>query len=449
MPRDPRKRQDPRSLGKSVDKATRRIIPRESQGSPFEAPPPVFITSSEGDVTWNVIPVLVERSPKTPPTGINLSDPKYKSDPRVQKMLKQIEATRGQSAAESKTDVQKQVDPRTGQPVKTGPPPGDPRLKAGGDSVTPWDPRLGRTNSDSGARVGDPRLLRTPLNPPMGVQPVRPPTLDPRMGRQNSQSDSGAMGPRFSRQNSLSGVPSRFADPRMGRQMSEQPIEQKSSGLLPTPPLPPMPAAIANDPRQNSDPRKFGRQNSTPDPNSAMLPDLSLKPLGEPLINPKTDLLLDDESLQNMTGDRQLSQSSIDTERGSGEPADKPKLDYRNDPRFKRKPASKRKGSMEYASPLDREEPGQESVSSYNSYNRPLPTNPPKSDPRMNKGDPRTMTKAEQKATPETATLVAPPVDEEAGGLTPPGPDLAFASENEINTKDFFKTMDPTASPFC
>lgn len=65
MPRDPRKRQDPRSFGKSGDKSTPPIIPIESQDTPFEAPPPVFITSSEGDVVWNVIPVTVERSPKT------------------------------------------------------------------------------------------------------------------------------------------------------------------------------------------------------------------------------------------------------------------------------------------------------------------------------------------------------------------------------------------------
>jgi hypothetical protein len=103
---------------------------------------------------------------------------------------------------------------------------------------------------------------------------------------------------------------------------------------------------------------------------------------------------------------------------------------------------------MEYASPLDREEAGQENVSSYNSYNRPLPNNPPKSDPRLNKSDPRTAAKQEPKVPQENVGL-APSIDEEEGGLTPPGPDLAFASETEINTKDFFKTMDPTASPFC
>ncbi|XP_062596080.1 zinc finger CCCH domain-containing protein 4-like [Saccostrea cucullata] len=449
MPRDPRKRQDPRSFGKSGDKSTPPIIPIESQDSPFEPPPPVFITSSEGDVMWNVIPVTVEGSPKIPPPGINLADPKYKNDPRIQKLLKVAEANRGQSV-DNKTDGQKQVDPRTGQPVKSGASQGDPRLKAGGDPGKPWDPRLGRTNSDSGAPAVDPRLQRTPSNPPMGVHslPLRP-SIDPRMGRQMSNTDSlGSMGPRFSRQNSSSGV-SRPADPRMGRQISEQPVEQRSPGLLPTPPIPPIPAAIANDPRQNSDPRKFGRQNSTPDPNSAMLPDLSLKPLGEPLINPKIDLLLDDESLQKMTMDRQLSQSSNDSEKGSGDSADKPKLDYRNDPRFKRKPAGKRKGSMEYASPLDREEAGQENVSSYNSYNRPPPSKPPKVDPRMNKSDPRTAVKQEQKVPQENVGSVLQVAEEEVGGLTPPGPDLAFASETEINTKDFFKTMDPTASPFC
>ena len=134
------------------------------------------------------------------------------------------------------------------------------------------------------------------------------------------------------------------------------------------------------------------------------------------------------------------------------DPTEKPKLDYRNDPRFKRKPAGKRKSSMDYASPLG-EEGGSDS-STYSAYTRPQTSNQrqTKTDLKV-KSDPRLSNISDTKTVNSPSREQPSPTSSEQSGLLslplPELPPFIPPPEPEINTRDFFKTMDPTASPFC
>lgn len=391
--------------------------------------------------------------------------------------------------------MERPVDPRT----TTTPPvvvkqerPVDPRLKRSvtdqqisSDGNKPFDPRVQRTSSEPGDinKNIDPRL-RVQTNPPSGVHSLPVKALDPRLARQGDQTGpvSRNMDPRFARQISQENVSKSF-DPRLGRtaQGSLSPnfeggdprvgnqgeILDRNQDLRPS----------QLDPRQlnrqisnSNDPRQMNRQNSLGDPRVKNIPPLATDPttLNVPkLLDPRVSELQNEEVTNKSNVNRQLSQPSTDTEKTSAESNSEPKkLDYRNDPRFKRKikPSSdsssstvqkrntgQRKGSMEYSSPLGMDSDNQDSsVSGYNSYNRPPPNTNIKSEPRTTQNSSvtsnsnLTSTTNSVSSSPSTTTATSI-IDKlsipELPEFIPPPP--------QVEMKDFFKTMDPTASPFC
>ncbi|GFN93903.1 Zinc finger ccch domain-containing protein 6 [Plakobranchus ocellatus] len=125
--------------------------------------------------------------------------------------------------------------------------------------------------------------------------------------------------------------------------------------------------------------------------------------------------------------------TSVSSEKPTGVASN---FDHRNDPRFKRvkRSAGPRTTSMDYSSPLasEQENPGTLSplsvssasdASGYNSYNRPKP--PP---PRLE----------QYRDTPSPSL---PDTLEDF--------DMPDTSQPDIQVKDIFKSIDPTASPFC
>lgn len=146
--------------------------------------------------------------------------------------------------------------------------------------------------------------------------------------------------------------------------------------------------------------------------------------------------------------------------------ASKKRFDHRNDPRFKRKrvsetksdmraPASEsivdrtdkimgqRKSTMEYTSPLGGADDDSTSSSGYNSYNRPPQG---RQDPRKRKAVVSNVEKPFELPRMELPPLLSqqpPPLPED---MAPP---KMLPEEPEQQLKDLFKTIDPTASPFC
>ena len=147
--------------------------------------------------------------------------------------------------------------------------------------------------------------------------------------------------------------------------------------------------------------------------------------------------------------------------------AAKKRFDHRNDPRFKRKRAAENKGdmpappaqesieertrkvmgqrksTMEYTSPLGGGDDDGGSSSGYNSYNRPPQG---RQDPRKRKA---VVSNAE--ASFDLPRMELPPL---LSQHPPPLPDSMappkiLPEEPEQQLKDLFKTIDPTASPFC
>ena len=428
------------------------------------------------------------------PQNITLSDSTFKNDPRVQKMLRQQELESGividhSGTTVKPTDPQAKSEPSKGlaepkfpllDAIKKEPslprpelsPFVDPRSKP---ELTPFvDPRLMKSeNSDprlKSERLQDPRIKNVTDLGNMGNKPV-----DPRL--QRMQSNQGAathnmpglpgmhtglpgmhsgmhnlpvrpMDPRLARQDSNSSGSSRPMDPRLGRQNSRDASHGGPSD-------PRLSKQTSSD--NMGDPRFLGRQTSDPrltsSENSSSESGISNKPM-DPRLGRVSDLDVGPPSIQ-----RQFSQPSTTAEKNNAETKSepKPKLDYRNDPRFKRKPISEsnlsspsskspmasalRKTTTEYSSPLSGENKS-EDESGYNSYNKPRPQSsgvPRVSSPKL-KITPDMVPKASEDITThdilDSLQILTPPVVEE-----PP--------QSDKHLKDLFKTIDPTASPFC
>ncbi|OWF51923.1 Zinc finger CCCH domain-containing protein 6 [Mizuhopecten yessoensis] len=408
------------------------------------SPDPVIINSSEGDIPYKLRLITVDQSQyNKPPQGMDVHHVQFKNDPRIKKFLiyleslpqkevKPVKPVISQPAVGVDTvEVVPKIDPRTGQPAERRM---DPRFKLRVDAAIEGsrslNPHLQGSVSDNLVAQSNipPHLQRAPSNPlptslNMGINP-RPDIgpqkpLDPRMARQMSR-DGNATG----------GLPPK-ADPRIGRQMAGPPF------------------ASSNDMESQRpiDPRSLQRQGS-----------IGADPRKPSALDPR----------RSLQGDMSSGQSSSDSENKKIDESDtpKPKLDYRNDPRFKRKPASEsvvhkrytgqRKSSMDYSSPLglDSEDKG-EGTSGYNSYHRPPPDSAKhKTDNRgvvKNKLDPRT-SKPEGSSSPNVDSSPIPPLPPDGDICMPVALELPpFIPPNalEPQMKDFFKTMDPTASPFC
>ncbi|XP_053384197.1 zinc finger CCCH domain-containing protein 4-like [Mercenaria mercenaria] len=415
---------------------------------------PAIINSRDGDCPWRLLRVMYVK--QRIPDNINMNDSKYKLDPRVQKMLKLQELESGKVIDHSKTVVPVKselhksssehklpnlLDPRVFKEKQTGPtrpeltPFIDPRsgMKQESDQTfkpelpvqRPLDPRL-KPGLEPPAKPLDPRVQRMTSNPGM---PAR--AMDPRLARQDSNSPS-AINPA-----------SRPFDPRLARQNSHD-SQPGSRGS--TPPI---------------DPRMFNRQPSS-EPKITKLENLPSLPLDlglgvSPTSDPRLGKVTEADSVSSVH--RQISQPGTSAEKEAARDLPKPKLDYRNDPRFKRKRISdaslspditgkrfsgQRKSSTEYSSPLGGDTSQQSEESGYNSYNRPRPVQPQPVQSR-----PQTTNSSTSSETVPSASsdVSAHDILDSLQIMPPPGLDETQGSDK--NLKDIFKTIDPTASPFC
>lgn len=379
-------------------------------------------------------------------TSVKPSDPRVKSDTSKLPLLDSVKKEPSLPRPEltpfvdprSRPELTPFVDPRLAKSEYS-----EPRIKSETVDSRPQDPRI-KNVTDLGSMVNkptDPRLQRMQSNqgvashniPGMGLHnlPVRP--MDPRLARQDSNSSvsNRPVDPRLGRQNSRD-IGSSPSDPRMSKQGSS--VENMG------------------------DPRLLGRQTSDPRLSSLDSPNESIynsdKPM-DPRLGRVTDSDLGPPSVQ-----RQFSQPGTMAEKASAETKSepKPKIDYRNDPRFKRKHISEsnlspsslgrpaapalRKSSTEYNSPLGGEGSKLDDSPGYNSYNKPRPQNPVLSSvsaPKL-KITPPIVPKASEDITThdilDSLQILSPPVMEDS-------------AQPDKHLKDIFKTIDPTASPFC
>ncbi|XP_069133047.1 zinc finger CCCH domain-containing protein 4-like [Argopecten irradians] len=502
---------DPRT-GQPVD---RRVDPRVKTSTDGLRPGDPRFQGSDNQATHSNVPPQLQRPPSNPlmpnlNIGINpRADGQKPMDPRMSRQM-----SRDGTAASGLSP--RQVDPRMGpqdprmgqQDPRMGPQdprtgqqdprmgPQDPRMGPQDPRMGPQDPRMGQQDPRMGPqdqrmgpqdprmgpqdpRVGhqdlrigqqDPRMgpndpRMGPQDPRMGLQDPRIGAQDPRMGQQDlrlgpQDQRMGPQDPRMGLQDPRMGpqVPRTgpqnpkmsLQDPRMGPQDPRMGQQDPRMGQLD-------PRGL-KDPRANSDPRRVPQDSrSTSDMDSQRSVDpRSFQRQGSIGADPRKPPALDPR--RPPQGDMQNVQSSSDSESKKTDDSDtaKPKLDYRNDPRFKRKPASEsvghkrytgqRKSSMDYSSPLgvDSEDKG-----TYNSYQR--------SDSAKHKTDPRPAVKLDPRTSkPEGSS---PNIDSSPLPPLPPGdvgmpvalelPPFVPPNALEPQMKDFFKTMDPTASPFC
>lgn len=449
--------------------------------------------SREGDCPYRLIRVLYVK--QRIPTNIILSDPKYKNDPRVQKMLRQQELESGividhsgtsgkLSDPRMKTDVGKGlqepkfplldsmkkepslprpeltpfIDPRSKSEIKPELTPFvDPRL-AKSDS---FDPRMKSENIDS--RPQDPRMKNVTDIGNLGNKP-----MDPRLQRMHSNQGMAThnmpgmglhnlpvrpMDPRLARQDSNSSVSNRPMDPRLARQNSRDLSNAGGNS-----PLDPRMLKHGSPSEHMGDPRLLGRQTSDPRLSSLDSSNDSSFSATKP-IDPRLGRVQDSD-LGPPSVQRQFSQPSTMAEKASVETKSepKPKIDYRNDPRFKRKHISEsnlspssigrripepRKTTTDYSSPLGGESSKSDETDGYNSYNKPRPQKP---------AAPKSASAPKLKITPD----MVPPASEDISThdildslqiMSPPV--METSSQPDKHLKDIFKTIDPTASPFC
>ncbi|XP_021350317.1 zinc finger CCCH domain-containing protein 4-like isoform X2 [Mizuhopecten yessoensis] len=461
---------------------------------------------SDNLVAQSNIPPHLQRAPSNPlPTSLNMGinprpdiGPQKPLDPRMaRQMSRDGNATGGlppkadprigrqmagppfaSSNGMAVDPLSRQVDSRMGsQDPRKGQQ--DPRKGPQDPRMGPQDPRIGLQDPRMGLQ--DPRMgLQDPRmglqDPRMGQQDPRMGQHDPRMGPQDPRKGSqdlrmglqdsrlGPQDPRSGPQDPRSGP----KDPRSGPQDPRSGPQDPRSGPQDPRSGPQEPRIGNKDPRVNPDPRKFPQDPRTIADMESQRPidPRSLQRQGSIGADPRKPSALDPR--RSLQGDMSSGQSSSDSENKKIDESDtpKPKLDYRNDPRFKRKPASEsvvhkrytgqRKSSMDYSSPLglDSEDKG-EGTSGYNSYHRPPPDSAKhKTDNRgvvKNKLDPRT-SKPEGSSSPNVDSSPIPPLPPDGDICMPVALELPpFIPPNalEPQMKDFFKTMDPTASPFC
>ena len=399
-----------------------------------KSPPqePVVIHSRDGDAPWRLIRVLYVK--QKIPTNINLNDPKYKADPRVQKILKMQELEFGKIIDHTKTNVKVETSPSTEPKL---PDLLDPKVfkQLPKPELAPFiDPRSKKENSD-------PRIKQEPgsFSKSISNRPV-----DPRVQKQTGMHNlpGKPMDPRLARQDSSSGnssiskSSSRPLDPRMERQCSSG-SPSYSANIPPLSSTPPL------------DPRMMSRQSSS-DPrlskNDIISTDSSS--LGKPL-DPRLSRVAGSD-LGPPSVHRQFSSPGTREEKDAASSSEqKTKIDYRNDPRFKRKHISEsnlsptsagkrfpeqRKTTTEYSSPLGGDS-SQSEDSGYNSYNRQRVSKqtPQHSLQKLTESVPMPSEEISTHDILDSLQIMSPPVLEK--------PDK--------NLKDIFKTIDPTASPFC
>lgn len=363
-----------------------------------------------------------------------MNEAKYKNDPRVQKILKLQELESG-----------KVIDHTKSSPVV--------RSDSYSDIIEPKIPDLLDPKVFKAKEASMPRPELAPFIDPRGAKGDQevglPRQLDPRM--KSTLSD-----PRVQNKLSVPGAgPGRPLDPRLSRQDSNS---SSSSSAMPS--VRPFDPWVARQSSQDSpplDPRMMNRQSSNDPrlPKSDMSPDISgiaaVKP-ADPRLAKVLDSEINQMAFQRPAG--QLSPTASDKEVTNSD-ASKKKIDYRNDPRFKRKHISEsnlspetvgkrytgqRKSSTEYSSPLG-EMPATQEQSGYNSYNRPRPQKP------------QTQSQAQTPSVTKTEIIPSNPDISthdilDSLQIMPP-PDMGGPQQPDKNLKDIFKTIDPTASPFC
>ena len=400
----------------------------------------VFIESQEGDCPWRLCRVLYVKN--RIPNNVDMNEAKYKNDPRIQKILKLQELESGQVIDHTK----KVSIVRSDSYLEAVEQPKVPDL---------LNPKVFKAKEAVNLR---PELAPfvDPRPPSKEPEPIIARPLDPRMKPQLSD-------PRVqTRRNMPGAIPTKSLDPRLARSDSNSSISSISSNSgIPavTKSYDPRLARQTSHDSSPGDPRALNKQSSS-DPRLARgdnSPDISSINVVKPA-DPRLAKVLDSEINQMAFQQAAVQMSptlSSDNESMDERSAPKPKLDYRNDPRFKRKHISEstlspettskkytgqRKSSTEYASPLGETPSTTQEQSGYNSYNRPRPQKPAPPQP--------------QTTSVPKPDILPPPPDLSTHDILDslqimPPPDMVAPQQPDKNLKDIFKTIDPTASPFC
>lgn len=453
-PRDPRARGDLRSAD---GKPEPRAEPRRPSG-PMPYPSPVtdsntVIINSRGTAgtfPWLLRTVNVDPTAKLLSPDVNWREKRFNDDPRVKIQLQKNPLLKNLPAPSHLGGS----SPMTGPPV----------LQREETNIQPqWSPRE--------ESYQPPRSLEPPYQPPKSepqfYQPPRNNSLrmsepwakpDRHMDPRNSPNHSASM--------SREGRPSRFSDSRPDNRNENHPDSRtKKAGHAPSPVTQPL---LSPDGKLPELPPLSHSDHSQ----SKLVLDVP-KPMDIPKpLDIKLAAGLSDTKSPEPRYTRQNSKSD------SSSSGDSRNLNYRNDPRFKKRPRSdrnsggdsprggttpehpaeaspppavvtdprgplhtQRKANMDYTSPLEAAKDSQNS-DSYDSYSRP---------PRPIRGN------QTKKATTETAEKPPVTVAEVVSTASPitltvPPENMDFPPVSEVPDvplKDVFKTIDPTASPFC
>lgn len=256
------------------------------------------------------------------------------------------------------------------------------------------------------------------------------------------------------------------SDPRLRRPSNEPEQQQQQSPVQPAMamglPLPPLQRSLSIP--------------SSPSATKFKPPTLSeMPPIPADLLSPPADLKIQKTlSLPPFEAEQQLAQEKSPSwakqrdSRSNSESSDGDKrLDYRNDPRFRKKKSlssdeapkdeeaeetsqqepvfKSRRDQVDFESPLAGQDDNDHKESMYSGYNRPPNENfhkailsGSKSDPRNN-GRSRGLSPNVSEPSDMASSIILPEQME-----VPPSVPL-----EEPSLKDMFKTIDPTASPFC
>lgn len=402
-----------------------------------------------------------------------------KQDPRIQKSQS--------NPAMIMHNVPVRPPVRPGFPMPfSGPPPGV-RPMGPGPLRHPGGPPMG-------PRSGRPPLLRTPIMPDNSFRPRGPrPFIDPRLSRQNcTEIHYGPPPPQGGPRPRPQGMsPGREHTQNFGPTQNDP--RTRPMGISPSRD---QPGPAPSDPRlrsQNSDPSNFPQNPSDPrlrsqgslqegKPQTMKMSDPRLERQGGSL-DSGTVQRSSDPRLQ-----RQTSQPAMSPNRGRLDEGQSDNMDSRPlsrlDPRAqsrsevdsgpnaepklgtsiikKKKFIGQRKGSMEYSSPLglDSDQPDP-AVSGFSSYSRPPGNRQPTNNKQWSAND-------QTSGTTQSSILGGPQSNDPRSktpysnsptfsGYSSPGPHEQSCEGEHMEMqpilqpplKDLFKTIDPTASPFC